>query len=116
MSDNELEDKGPKCCCGCVALEKGVTIICLLTIMETVIMVSNVKENWPYFVMKLILCILFIYNLCNSESSRGRKCLWATYLLFGILEMILIVGFAMARNSSDAPMDSCAETVKSESG
>ena len=112
MSEDNNE---PKCCCGCVALEKGVTFICLITIIEAVIMVSNVKDNWPYFVPKLILCILFIYNLCNSESVRGRKCLWATYLLFGILEMIMIVGFAMATNSSSKPMKTCFETVKTES-
>ena len=108
------EDNEPKCCCGCMSLDKGVTVICLLTIIESVILVSNITTLWFFFALKLILTVFFIFTLCNMEAVRFRKILWILYLIFGIIEMIGIVAFSMAVAASDAPATTCAENVKTD--
>ena len=109
------EEREPKCCCGCVGLDKGVMMIGMVLLFELCATFSNFKTMWFIGFLKVILLCFLVNAFCNLDSSRLRKYLYVSYVCFSILEGLLLIIWCATRVFTTAAELTCADNLERES-
>ena len=72
--------------CHCIPLWAFVLGIALLTVCENVLILAG---EWIYIVPSVIMTLLFILTPCSCRSLNLRNCIWVTYLILGLIQLMV---------------------------
>ena len=108
------EEREPKCCCGCIGLDKGVMMIGMVLLFELCATFGNFKTMWFVAFLKLILLCFLVNAFCNLDSSRIRKYLYVSYIIFSIIEGVLLILWCATRVFTNLPELECQGNLEDE--
>ena len=109
------EEREPKCCCGAIGLDKGVMIIGMILLFELCATFGNFKTMWFVAFLKLILLCFLVNAFCNLDSSRLRKYLYVSYIIFSIIEGFLLIIWCATKLFTNLPELTCQANITEES-